>query len=132
MHAQALPDRFQRIETARSEAFVTALLTQPDHYLCVAEENQAIIGLIEFREVRVDAPPPLVQRRFVAIESVIVAQSHQRRGVGRGLMQHVEEWAATQTIAVIEFSVYAFNQNAIRFYESLGYTVVSQRMAKQA
>jgi GNAT superfamily N-acetyltransferase len=87
--------------------------------------------LIEFRVIAVADHSPVVARHFVAIDSLIVTDGYQRRGMGRRLMHAVEQWSADHSIATIELNVYAFNHPAIRLYEELGYHVLSQRLEKK-
>jgi len=130
-HAHTLPDRFRVIHPARTEVFFTDVLTSAEHHLFVAEIEQRLVGLIEFRVIALAERPPVVARRFVSIDSLIVTEGYQRRGIGRRLMHAIEQWSADQSIATIELNVYAFNHPAIRLYEELGYSVLSQRMEKK-
>ncbi len=130
-HADALPERFRIVHPARSQAWFTDVLTSAAHQLLVAEMEQRLVGLIEFRMVTLAACPPVAARTFVSIDSLIVAEGHRRRGIGRQLMRAMEQWADERSIATIELNVYAFNDPAIRLYEELGYTVLSQRMEKK-
>jgi ribosomal-protein-alanine acetyltransferase len=50
-----------------------------------------------------------------------VAKEHQRRGIGRRLVQWVEESAAVAGLFTVTLEVRASNQLARRFYERLGY-----------
>jgi len=130
-HASALPDRFRSMHPARSEVFFKDVLTSTEHHLFVAEIEQRLVGLIEFRVIAVADHSPVVARHFVAIDSLIVTDGYQRRGMGRRLMHAVEQWSADHSIATIELNVYAFNHPAIRLYEELGYHVLSQRLEKK-
>jgi ribosomal protein S18 acetylase RimI-like enzyme len=52
---------------------------------------------------------------------VAVAPSHQRRGVGRSLMQHAERWLASHGAPKVQLMVRDTNNAALGFYERLGY-----------
>jgi len=52
---------------------------------------------------------------------VAVAASHQRRGIGRVLMQHAEEWLAAHDAPKAQLMVRDTNADAMGFYERLGY-----------
>lgn len=130
-HAQTLPDRFSISHPARSEAFFIDLLNSTEHHLVVAEHGHVLVGLIEFRVVTLAARPPVTARTFLSIDSLIVNEAHRRHGIGRRLMHDIEQWAADRAIATIELNVYASNQPAMRLYEELGYSLLSQRMEKK-
>lgn len=45
-------------------------------------------------------------------------------------MAHMETWAVSKCASSIELNVYEFNQEAISFYEGLGYKTLSRKMNK--
>lgn len=51
------------------------------------------------------------------VEEVMVAESHRRSGVGRGLMDHAETWARESNAAYIALA----SRRAGPFYLALGY-----------
>ncbi|WP_027625679.1 GNAT family N-acetyltransferase [Clostridium lundense] len=58
---------------------------------------------------------------FLVIENVIVKSDYRKMGIGKGLMNFIEEFARTRncyfTMLVSAFS----RKNAHKFYESIGY-----------
>jgi hypothetical protein len=52
---------------------------------------------------------------------VAVAPSHQRRGVGRLLLQGAESWLARRDVPKVQLMVRGTNTAARGFYERLGY-----------
>jgi GNAT superfamily N-acetyltransferase len=57
----------------------------------------------------------------VVIAGLIVEEPHQRRGVGRALVQQVEHWAAEHGVKQTVVRCQTKREGAHRFYESLGY-----------
>jgi GNAT superfamily N-acetyltransferase len=90
-----------------------------------------LIGLVD---VAVCESPPvslLVPRRYAVVDSLVVDQRLQRTGVGRALMEQAHRWAAAQGATEVELTVYAFNETALAFYDSLGYRALSSRMVRR-
>lgn len=54
------------------------------------------------------------------IVSVIVAQEHRGKGIGKKLIKHAEAWLGTKT-GSIRIRANALRQEAHEFYKSLGY-----------
>jgi ribosomal protein S18 acetylase RimI-like enzyme len=75
--------------------------------------------------------PMFVPRTFAMVDSIGVSEAYQSRGIGKSLMTAVGEWAQERGAASIELSVHAFNHQAIRFYESLGFSTYLLRMEKR-
>jgi ribosomal protein S18 acetylase RimI-like enzyme len=65
---------------------------------------------------------PLMQpMAFARIGSVCVAEVFWGKGLGRGLIQHVQAWAVERGAQDIRLSVWGFNTHARRLYEELGF-----------
>jgi ribosomal protein S18 acetylase RimI-like enzyme len=65
---------------------------------------------------------PLMQPLdFVRIGSVCVSEIFWGNGIGRTLMQRVQAWAIELGAKDIRLAVWAFNTQAVRLYEELGF-----------
>lgn len=64
------------------------------------------------------------------ISGIAVAQEAEGRGIGKALMNAAESWARSEGYRQIALHVYADNQRARRFYQTLGYVEEVVRMAK--
>jgi len=129
LHVTALPEIFRHPGgAARPEAYIASIVNDENACLWVAEHNDQIVGLVKvaIRETR--DIPVLVPRRYAEIGTLAVAQRHQRRGIGRALMQAAESWASEKGIDQIELSVWEFNDQARAFYAALGYHTASLKM----
>ena len=59
--------------------------------------------------------------RSVHVALLGVSQAYQRRGLGRQLVNWVEESASVAGLFLMQLEVRANNQQALRFYARLGY-----------
>ena len=71
---------------------------------------------------------PKASRRYVVVENLIVSVKSRRIGVGKALMSAVHQWAAENNAREIELTVWEFNEEALAFYEALGYAPMRRRM----
>ena len=97
-------------------------------YFCfVAEVNDVIVGEIisDIKEVKEDGS--FKQRRFLFIEDICIDKNYTRKGIGRKLCDMAKQLARRENVSSIELNVWAFNKNAINFYEELGFTCKSMR-----
>lgn len=62
-------------------------------------------------------------RRVCFIESLGVKENYQHQGIGRKLYKYLKNEVKSKNIDAIELNVWGFNENAIRFYESLGMNI---------
>jgi ribosomal protein S18 acetylase RimI-like enzyme len=65
---------------------------------------------------------PLMQpMKFVRIGSVCVAERFWGNGIGRKLVNLVQEWGTQQGAKDIRLAVWTFNAPAVRLYEEMGF-----------
>jgi ribosomal protein S18 acetylase RimI-like enzyme len=128
LHAHGRPDAFQAPPQPRSIAFLQKRLAEADAAMHVADIGGSVVG---FAFVKLGRPPDDAMHRprvFAYIEEVVVSSDHRRLGVGTALMHRVEGWARDRKVDQIELIVWEFNEEARKFYESLGYTTSYRRM----
>ncbi|MEO7761348.1 MAG: GNAT family N-acetyltransferase [Casimicrobiaceae bacterium] len=63
-------------------------------------------------------------RSGLYLEDLFVRPAHRRKGVGRAMLIHLAGVAMQRGCGRFEWSVLDWNEAAIRFYESLGATVL--------
>jgi len=132
LHRQAHPEIFREAENPAGmrQYLLDCILDDQSAILVAEEEGQVIAALNACVRPSADIPL-LVRRNYVSIENVVVLDSHRRRGVGQALMERAEQWAQERNIDSIYLTVWEFNQDAIEFYERLGYEMLHHRMRKE-
>lgn len=60
------------------------------------------------------------------LEDLYVQPQHRGRGLGKALLQHLGALAVERGCGRFEWSVLDWNENAIRFYEKMGATVMPE------
>ena len=131
LHRDNLPEIFVRPEgRPRKKDYFQELLLLPEVGFFIAEEQGQIIGFVHI--IIRDSPPiaVFVQRCFAVVDSLVVGMDYQGKGVGRKLMETAHEWALAEGAESVELNVYEFNEDAIAFYERLGYEPLSRKMRK--
>jgi [ribosomal protein S18]-alanine N-acetyltransferase len=61
------------------------------------------------------------------LESIFVAASHRKQGIGLALMGAIHAWAKQHACERIELEVRESNRRAIRFYERIGFLPEGRR-----
>ena len=132
LHRHNLPHIFQKPDgSAREQNYISGLIADENNGLFVAEAGSKLVGFVH--AIVRDTPvfPVFVPRRYAVVDSIVVKSGFQHHGIGRTLMEKVQEWAIAKGASSIELNVYEFNQTAISFYERLGYQAFSRKMSKE-
>jgi len=96
----------------------------------VAHASHTLVGFVTVSAM--DDTHSLRQpMRYGHVGTLSVAAGQRGRGIGRTLMAHAEQWAAARGVTDLRLMVWAFNENALRLYEELGYEKRSFHMGKR-
>ncbi len=132
LHRDNLPHIFQKPGgAAREQDYYAGLVADENVALLVAEAGEKLVGFIHAVVRDTPAFPVFVPRRYVVIDSIVVKSEFQDQGIGRILMDKMQEWAIANGATSLELNVYEFNRSAISFYERLGYRTFSRKMNKE-
>lgn len=105
---------------SEAETRLAEMLASEDSAVFVADAGGAV-GAALGRLRKAPDFPAFVHPTWGVLESLVVDSAWRRRGVGKRLARAVETWAVERGAPWVEVNVYAFNDEARRFYESLGF-----------
>lgn len=132
LHRDNLPHFFQKpYGAAREKDYYLELITDENVALLIAEVGKNLVGFVHAIVRDTPAIPVFVPRRYAIVDSIVVKSEFQNHGIGRKLMDKMQEWAIAKAATSIELNVYEFNGTAISFYEKLGYQTFSRKMSKE-
>lgn len=132
LHRDNLPGRFKKANgPAREKDYFSALIENENIGLFVAERGNELVGFVHVIVTEAPTIPIVVPRRFAILDSIVVKANYRQHGIGKMLMDKMQEWALEKGATSIELNVYEFNEHAISFYERLGYQTFSRRMSKE-
>ena len=100
---------------AEERRYLRALKRHPDAAVFAAEDDGMIVGRLSI------ARDPHQASRHVADLGLMVAASHRRRGVGRGLLDQAVAWAESAGVRKLELHVFPWNEPAIALYDAYGF-----------
>lgn len=86
----------------------------------VAEVGEAVVGFALF----FTNFSTFLAQPGLYLEDLYVQPAHRSRGIGRALLSHLGALAVARGCGRFEWSVLDWNENAIRFYEKMGATVM--------
>ncbi len=132
LHRDAHPEVFKEAsDLADIKDYLLAGIQSEDAAVFVAETQSGIIGAVIASIRQTPDISLLVQRTFVSVENLVVAEESRQQGIGLALMERIHLWAAERGLKQIQLTVWDFNESALAFYSKLGYAVLHHRMRKE-
>lgn len=97
----------------------TELQDTTNQYI-VCENGDELIAFVKL--VRNHSTKGLNEERVIELERIYVLKTFHGQQLGRKLIDFCTAWAKEQGFNVIWLGVWEHNQNALKFYEKMGYT----------
>lgn len=98
--------------------------------IIVAEINNLVVGTIKYLIKEKLENSYTNYRKVLFIDALVVDVNHRKNGIGKILMQEMEKLAKDNNCSSIELNVWAFNENAIKFFEGMGMGVKTMILEK--
>lgn len=104
-------------DPATQERGLRLLLHSPTGRIWVAVADDRVIGLCSLQILISTAEGGLVG----LVEDVVVAEDCRGRGIGPGLLEHLEDWARREGLTRLQLLADRNNQPALDFYRRRGW-----------
>lgn len=121
LHALGKPDIFRYGFNRELQEHLFTYMDAADKAVLVAETADGIVGFacLEF----VDRPASAYShaRHYLHVGEFGVDEKHRRQGIGRALFAGIRSLGIDRGYGRIELDVWSFNEDALRFYESIGF-----------
>ena len=127
LHLSNRPDIYNDGESFPKEYF-EKVLSAVNNLNYVYVENKKIVGVLNATLQHTNPLPIIKPRTYYFIENIVVDKNHRRKGIAKKLFHYLTLKAKENNIDSIELNVWAFNKDAIKFYESMGMNIKNIRM----
>lgn len=129
-HVEALPEEYASFDPTATRRYYAQVLVDAQRPMWLAEVDGAAAGFAGAELLETSATAFTRPRRLLYVHQMAVAPAVRRTGVGRTLMAAVEQTAADLGCDEMRLQHRAFNDEAHRFYQSLGYRTQVVTMGK--
>ena len=131
LHASAIPRLYRKPPgVPRDHRYFEWIRSHQAGYFMLAEADREVVGCAHVSLGSTSNAPIYVPLRTATIDHIIVKRSFRRQGIGSALVREIEQWAKNKGADLLQFHVYAFNDDAIRFYRHHGFVDESFKMHK--
>jgi len=123
LHDDALGATREHSELAPYEAAFAEIDADPNHLEVVGVIDDEVVACLQ-----VTALACLTHggRRRAQLEGVRVSAAHRGEGIGAALVRWAVDWARDQGCGVVQLTTDKARPDALRFYESLGFTATHE------
>ncbi|HEX5656042.1 MAG TPA: GNAT family N-acetyltransferase [Polyangiales bacterium] len=130
VHLRSEPEQYRVTDGGELRAWFAERLADPDVVIFIASAERPV-GFIVTAHARAPVNPFSPLRERLLVDQIAVDPTQRRIGVGRALMDVAERRAAELGLRSVQLDVRAFNSEAARFYEALGYLPVQHRLERR-
>ncbi len=128
LHVQGQPDIFKPGFCQEMQEYLKQFIDSQDKQLLVYEQDGKICGYAMLEFVTKPETPYRYALEYIEVGELGVSQDCQKQGIGKKLMQHIRQIAQQKNIKKIELDMWSFNDNALKFYEKLGFNTYRRHM----
>ena len=120
VHHLGRPDLFRAGAQKYNEADLQKLLQDENRPIFIAEEDGRVLGYGFCILKTTEHDPVLTDYITCYIDDLCVDEKCRGQHIGKAIYAHIVDFAKSCGCDSVTLNVWAFNDNAIRFYESLG------------
>jgi Acetyltransferases len=128
VHAKGRPDIFRKKFGRKLAQHIYDFFGGELSKVVVAKSDGAIVGFASIEIIHKPRSPYNTARSYVRVTEFGVDKQHRRQGIGRALFGFIKQYAADSGFDTVELDVWEFNNGALQFYESQGFTTYRRYM----
>ena len=120
VHHLGRPDIFRNKAQKYGASQVLSMLDSAKTPVFVAVEDDKVLGYGFCMMKEYDHDPVIADHKELYIDDLCVDENCRGKGIGKAIYQDILKYAKLRKCYNVTLNVWSCNQNAMRFYESLG------------
>ena len=120
VHHHGRPDLFRGNAQKYGASQVIAMLNNPSAPIFVAVEDEKVLGYGFCQTQQHENDPVLTDVTSLYIDDLCVDENCRGKGIGKAIYEQIIRYAKMRKCYNVTLNVWACNENAMKFYESLG------------
>lgn len=122
VHAKGRPDMCRDEFTKELQDVIYRLWESKDSDVIVAVRDNIICGFASVEYIDKPLSPYMLPRRYYHIIEFGVDERYRRKKVATELFEFIKKESIEKGFDRLELDVFAFNEGAVKFYESMGFS----------
>lgn len=128
LHVNGRPDIFRAGFCDELKNHVYERFDAEDSDVIVALKNQEIVGFASLEYIKRPESAYCLARSVYRVEEFGVDENHRRKGIGKKLIEWIGEDARQKGFDRVDLDMWQFNESALKFYESIGFSTYRRYM----
>ncbi|MGN0498472.1 MAG: GNAT family N-acetyltransferase [Acutalibacteraceae bacterium] len=128
LHCNGRPDIFRSGFCKEMQDIIFDVWNSENADIIVAERNGVICGFACVEYVVKPLSPYNLERKYYHIVEFGVDEEYRRQGVASEMLDFIREEARKRGLDKIELDMWEFNENALKFYEAVGFKTYRRYM----
>jgi diamine N-acetyltransferase len=127
IHTKERPDHYKMADTTLDKEYFNNLIEGDNTKVFLLEEDQPIAyTILTIKQTK--ERPILIPKKVVYMDDFGVDRKYRGKGLGKQFFAKIVEFAKSIEADSLELSVWEFNEDAIKFYESMRLETKMRRM----
>ncbi len=128
LHVAGKPEVFKPGFSDALRNYIYTVFNHPQKKVIVCERAGVICGFAILGRILKPESPYTYAKDSLDIDEFGVDESCRRQGVGTEMVAFIRDFAAKEGFGRIELNMWEFNQDALEFYEGLGFKTYRRYM----
>lgn len=129
-HHQIQPDVFKPYDKEAIAAFFKSTVNNENARAFVAQENETTLGYVLLFIIHFPENPFQYSRSYILIDQILVLKAHQRKGVGKLLLDATFAFAKAHNIDTVELNHWTQNDEARNFFGRNKFEYYNEKMRR--
>ena len=131
LHVKGKPEIFKPGFPKELSDHIYTIWNDPEQKIVVCERFGEICGFAVLHHIVRPETPFMFERDFLDVDEFCVDEAHRRTGVATEMIAFIRAYAKEQGFQRIELNMWEFNQDALAFYEAVGFSTYRRYMEMQ-
>ena len=128
LHVEGKPEIFRAGFNDELQDFIYKIWEDPEQKIVVAELNGVICGFAVLHHIHRPESPFMQERDFMDVDEFCVDKEYRRQGIATEMISFIRNYTKEMGIKRLELNMWEFNQDALAFYEAVGFKTYSRYM----
>ena len=128
LHVEGKPEIFRAGFNDELRDFIYKIWKDPEQKIVVAELNGVVCGFAILHHIHRPENPFMRERDLMDVDEYCVDKEYRRQGIATKMISFIRNYTKEKGIKRLELNMWEFNQDALAFYEAVGFKTYRRYM----